>query len=243
VRLRPQELAPEESSAHAGRPQTRLSDELAYSRGRDCQAEPAQLAGDPPVAPAPVLAREAQHEFTNLAANRWPPDSTWVRPALHHQPAVPPKQCGRCDDKRPPARSRQQTTGRGEEDSIGRRQLGPTGLTPWHGEFVPEHHDLQLLELLRAKAQRGELENTPKYHVAERPEQGQNSPRRQDRPHDSTDHNRPNRSGTELTHPARQPRGSRTREADSSDRFGKRSVSPAAGVSARSELIRLEDRR
>src|SRR5215211_8685967 len=33
VRLRPQELAPGEPGAHAGRPQTRLSQELAHGRG------------------------------------------------------------------------------------------------------------------------------------------------------------------------------------------------------------------
>src|SRR5215216_5930452 len=89
VRLRPQELAPGEPSAHAGRPQTRLSEELAYSRGRDCQAEPAELAGDPLVAPAPVLAREAQHEFTDLAADRRPTSASAVRPATGDQPSVP----------------------------------------------------------------------------------------------------------------------------------------------------------
>ncbi|MDP9283681.1 MAG: hypothetical protein M3P41_01790 [Actinomycetota bacterium] len=39
---------------------------------------------------------------------------------------------------------------------------------------------IQLLELLRAKAQRGELENAPKYDVAERPEQRPAPPGRRD---------------------------------------------------------------
>jgi len=93
---------------------------------------------------------------------------------------VPSKQCRRCDDKRPPARSRQQTAGGGEKDSIGRFQFRPTGLTTKHREFVAEHHDLQLLELVGSKAQRNELENAGKYEVAERPEQRPAPPGRRD---------------------------------------------------------------
>src|SRR5215207_2480158 len=89
ARLRPQELAPGESGTLAGRPQTRLSEELAYGRGGDCQAEPAELASDPLVAPARVLAREAEHQRADLAANRRPTSASAVRPTMGDQPTVP----------------------------------------------------------------------------------------------------------------------------------------------------------
>ena len=46
------------------------------------------------------------------------------------QPTVPAKQRRWSDDKRAPTRSRQQLARGGKEYSIGRPQLGPTGLTP-----------------------------------------------------------------------------------------------------------------
>jgi hypothetical protein len=84
---RPQELAPGESGTLAGRPQTRLSEELAYGRGRDCQAEPAELADDPLVAPPRILARESQHERADLGADRRPTSASAVRPTTGDEPA------------------------------------------------------------------------------------------------------------------------------------------------------------
>jgi hypothetical protein len=80
---------PGESGPLAGRPQIRLSEELAYGRGRDCQAEPAELAGDPLVAPAWVLTREAEHQRADLAADRRPTSAFAVSPATGDQPSVP----------------------------------------------------------------------------------------------------------------------------------------------------------
>jgi hypothetical protein len=74
-------VQPPQGDGLAGRPQTHLPEELAYGRGRDCQAEPAQLADDPLVASTRVLAGESQHQLSDLAADRWPADSTRIRPA------------------------------------------------------------------------------------------------------------------------------------------------------------------
>ena len=84
---------------------------------------------------------------------------------------MPAKQRGRRDDKRAPARSRQQTARGSEEDSIGRAQLGPSELATQHRELVAQHDDLELLELIRTEAQRRELQKPPEHEVAERPEQ------------------------------------------------------------------------
>jgi hypothetical protein len=59
----------------------------------------------------------------------------------------------------------------GEKDAIGGPQLRTSDLTTQHRKLVAEHHDLQLLELARAKAQRSELQNASKYEIAERPDQ------------------------------------------------------------------------
>src|SRR6266496_1769254 len=93
-----------------------------------------------------------------LAADRRPAYATRIRPASRHQVPMPAKQRGRSDDKRAPACPRQQTARGGEEDSIGRAQLGPSELATQHRELVAEHDDLELLELIRTEAQRGELQ-------------------------------------------------------------------------------------
>jgi hypothetical protein len=71
---------------------------------------------------------------------------------------MPAKQRRRCDDKRTPACSRQQTARGSEEDSIGSAQLGPSELAMRHRELVTKHDDLELLELIRREAQRRELQ-------------------------------------------------------------------------------------
>jgi hypothetical protein len=50
---------------------------------------------------------------------------------------------------------------------IGWPQLRSPDLPAQDAELVAEHHDLQLFELGGAKAQRGELQNTPKHELAE----------------------------------------------------------------------------
>jgi hypothetical protein len=201
VRLRAEELAPGEPGALPGRSETSLAKQLAHSRGRHSESEPTKLAGDPLVAPARVLTREAQNQLTDLAADRRPTNSTVIGPPPRHQPAVPAKQRRRRDDKRPPAGSRKQLAGGGKEHSICGSQLGPSYLTPQHREFVAEHDDLELLELVRSKTQRRELQNTSKHDVAERPEQRPAPSMTTGRAPDSTDQNWPSRCGTELTHP------------------------------------------
>jgi hypothetical protein len=63
--------------------------------------------------------------------------------------------------------------GRRKEQSIGWPQLRSPDLPAQDAELVAEHHDLQLFELGGAKAQHGELQNTPKHEVAERDEHEQ----------------------------------------------------------------------
>lgn len=48
--------------------------------------------------------------------------------------------------------------------------MGPSELATEQGEFVAEHDDLELLELIRAETQRRELQEAPKHEVGKRPE-------------------------------------------------------------------------
>jgi hypothetical protein len=84
---------------------------------------------------------------------------------------MPPEQRGWRDEERAPARSRQQPTCCRKKDAIGRRQPRSPRLPTEDGQLVPEHDDLELLEVVRAGTQRCELEHAAEQQVAERPEQ------------------------------------------------------------------------
>ena len=55
----------------------------------------------------------------------------------------------------------------GQEDSIRGSQVGPSDLATEHRELMAKHDDLQVLELARAEAQRGQLQATTKHEVAQ----------------------------------------------------------------------------
>jgi hypothetical protein len=89
-----------------------------------------------------------------------------------------------------------------EEHPIAHRQRRPTRLSARHRDLVPEHHNLKLLELVRAQSQRQKLQRAAERQIAERPEQ-------EPAPQDQRDGARltgglhiPD-SGTELTQPTR----------------------------------------
>jgi hypothetical protein len=68
--------------------------------GRDVQAELGQLAADPPMAPARVLARKPQHQLTNLSRQRRPTALTGrLSPPPAYQHAMPPQHRARSHKK------------------------------------------------------------------------------------------------------------------------------------------------
>jgi hypothetical protein len=71
--LRSQELAPARSGAPRRRRQPRMGEQPVDTRRRNPQAELGQLAADPSVAPARVLARESQHQLPDLRRQRGRP--------------------------------------------------------------------------------------------------------------------------------------------------------------------------
>src|SRR5437588_485243 len=69
-RLAADELAPGGSGSPARRSEPRLAQQLADRRRRDAESERGELAADPLIAPAGVLAREAEDERADLGADR-----------------------------------------------------------------------------------------------------------------------------------------------------------------------------
>ena len=79
---------------------------------------------------------------------------------------MPAKQRGRGDEKRPPARSRQQPASCSQEDSIGRTQLRPRNLTAQHRQLVPEHDDLEFFELRGSEQKKDEFQDALERDVS-----------------------------------------------------------------------------
>jgi hypothetical protein len=65
-----QERAPVQLVALGCRRHTGCPEQVAHQRGRDVDPELAQLADDPDVAPASVLARQPQDQLAHLAVDR-----------------------------------------------------------------------------------------------------------------------------------------------------------------------------
>jgi len=79
-----------------------------------------------------------------------------------YQAAMPGHQRGRGDNEDGPASAGKDTTRRGEERPIRISQLETYDLAAQHGELVPQHHDLQLLERTSPEAQHDQLEKPPR---------------------------------------------------------------------------------
>jgi hypothetical protein len=64
-----QKGTPGQPGSLAGSAESRLAQDLRHDRRRDGDAEAVQLAGDPLVAPARVLARQPEYQRTDLPAD------------------------------------------------------------------------------------------------------------------------------------------------------------------------------
>jgi hypothetical protein len=84
---------------------------------------------------------------------------------------VPAQQRVGPDEQRAPARAREEPAGRRQERSIRWPQLGPPCLATKDLELVARHDDLELLEVLRAKAQQDQREHPPQSEVEKRHQQ------------------------------------------------------------------------
>jgi len=136
-------------------------------------AQPVDLAGDPLVTPARVLAREAEDEFADRVADRRSTKPAGVRPAARNQAAMPTKQRGgRHHEQAPAAPGQQPACGR-EQHPVAGAQLRPAHLPPQHRQLMPQHDDLRLPELFRTGPVERELQQAAQRQIAKRPEQEQ----------------------------------------------------------------------
>jgi len=112
------------------------------------QPELLELADDPAVTPARVLAREPHDQLAEARVEAWTPRSAAriCPPALDHR-AVPTDQRLRHDPERRPPSARERSTERGEQRAVTRRIARPPLLTAQHAELMAEDKDLNLLTL------------------------------------------------------------------------------------------------
>src|SRR6266542_2361140 len=102
-RLPTKKLAPARLEPPRGRLDPRLFQDRPDRARRQLDSEPAQLALDPPVPPARVLAREPHHTLTHLGCSRRASGTpVRIRPAARNQLTVPAQKRRRRYEARPP---------------------------------------------------------------------------------------------------------------------------------------------
>jgi hypothetical protein len=100
---------------------------------------------------------------------------------------MPAQQGVRCHEERAPTPAREEAAGGGEEGSISGSKRGPSNLAATNPELVAKHHDLELLELPRATADRDELEHPPHRDIKKRGKHTRPPLLKRTKAHDSTD--------------------------------------------------------
>jgi hypothetical protein len=150
-------------------------------------ADACDLADDPLVAPARVLAGKTKHQCTNLLRDRGPTRClSGVRPAFPHKLAMPAKQRVWTNEERRPARPAQQPAGGSQEHPVALVQPRASDLAAKNRELVAQDHDLELLELTRAQPQCRNRQRTSKKQVQQRYDQAAALPRPESKEADST---------------------------------------------------------
>ena len=130
-RLAADELAPGDAGSPARRPEPYLAKELANRRRRDAEPERGELARDPLIAPAGILAREAEDDLAGLGADRRSPGLPCrIGPASRDKLAMPAQERVRRDEERVPALARNAPARSGKERPIGPPKCRPRDLAP-----------------------------------------------------------------------------------------------------------------
>jgi hypothetical protein len=154
-----QEGAPVQLAALGCRWNTGCPEHVAHQRGGDLNPELAQLADDPDVTPAGVLARQPQDQLAHLAVDRRPAGTpVRVGPVVGDEPSMPAQKRLRPHQERPPRATRQHPAERRENQPVPRRELRPPRLPPQNRQLVTQHEDLQFLRALAAPEQHDQLE-------------------------------------------------------------------------------------
>ena len=143
--LRVQELPPVRIGVpfRRGRDPQRLEDPA--DRGRaDPMAELEQLALDPLVAPAVILAGEPPDQHGDLGADRRPSRPVRIGPLAGGEAAVPAKHGTRGDQPVGPQALGQEPDQRGEDRAVGPVQPGPRSGAAQHGDLMPQHQQFRV---------------------------------------------------------------------------------------------------
>jgi hypothetical protein len=128
-RLRAQELAPARPAAARRRLVTDASKKPPDARRRDDEAELAQLATDPAMTPAWVLARNPEHQLLHLRGQRRTSNLTGrLAPLSSHECLMPTQQCPRRHQEHGSRRARQVSGCSGQQRSIRHSELRPHNL-------------------------------------------------------------------------------------------------------------------
>src|SRR5205823_5668013 len=168
-RLRFQELAPTRAAATRRRFQTGASEKPPDARRRDDEAELAQLATDPAMTPARVLARKPEHLLPHLRWKRRTPDATGrLAPSPPHQRLMPPQPCPRPHQQHGSRRAREMNGCSDQECSIRHPELRPSNLATQNLELVPQHQQLNVLHVQAAAAPNKRTQESPKREVEKR---------------------------------------------------------------------------
>jgi hypothetical protein len=123
-----------------------LPEDLGDRRCRDAYAHARELADDPLVTPTRVLTRKPQHQCTDLLGDRRSTGSpSGTRPPPPYELAMPAQERVRADEERRPARSAERAAGGSQEDTVALLQPRLGDLAAKNREFVPQHHNLELL--------------------------------------------------------------------------------------------------
>src|SRR2546430_15689744 len=135
-----EELSPVRPGAPGRRRKPGGNKEAPDRAGRDTQAELEQLAGDPRVAPARVLAREAQHELAHTPIDgRTAPTSLRLRPFATHKLPMPAQERLRRHDQSVATARRKQSSERRKQSTIGWPQRRPPFSPVEHGQLMSQH--------------------------------------------------------------------------------------------------------
>ncbi len=137
---------------------------------RNPVAQLEQLALDPAIAPAWVLAPEAEDHLSEFLRGRGAATArteTEGGPMLTHQLAVPTEQGG-WREHQPPGRQSQAQSG---EDKAIRHEIRPLHLTAQNGHLMAESEDLEVTLRVRAGRERRDADRQPDQHINGRVEQ------------------------------------------------------------------------
>src|SRR5262249_36186669 len=159
----PRSAAPSRRSQLVGK-----QDPPDRARGH-AHAELEQLAGDPRIAPARILPREAQDQLADAIIDGRPAAaSTRVRPPAAHELPVPAQKCLRRHDQTASARLRQEWRQRGQEGATGWPQRGASLLPSEHNQLMAQDEQLDVFGELSAPVPDQQPEHSREGEIGER---------------------------------------------------------------------------